>query len=300
MKKGRSNLHHPTVSRPSVNQLTMERRTEGSRLWTQWLLTAASIGGLVVAGEPGGAHLTLPPLNHPAHVLAWWSSSGPELGSMSILRLTGLLVGGYWLLLCTTAIVARSCDRVVWLTRLRLPGTSRLIRSAAGASLLGAALLAAGGCGHGGADRIGGGHAPAPPVLVPVAGAAELAPVTVAPAPAPVTDEAAPAPATTLPARSLPQPPAATAPPAGTPAGTSSVPATATGAATTPTRWTVKPGDDLWSISESVLATRLGHRPDERAVASLWLQVIDANRATLADPGNPNLIFAGEVVLVPG
>lgn len=282
----------------------MSRRTEGSRLWSQWLLTAASIGGLVAAGEPGGGRLTLPPLVHPMHVLSWWSSTGPECGSMSILRLIGLLVGGYWLLLCSTVIVARSCGRIVWLARLRLPGTARLVRSAAGASMLGVAVLAAGACGPGSASRIGGGQAPTPPVLVPLAGA----PGDGAAGATTTTLPPAPGPGTTPPAESPPQPApgplthatAGTAPSAGIPASTSSVPATARDEVATLTRWTVRPGDDLWSISESVLAARLGHPPDERAVASLWLQVIDANRESLADPENPNLIFAGEVVLVPG
>jgi nucleoid-associated protein YgaU len=63
--------------------------------------------------------------------------------------------------------------------------------------------------------------------------------------------------------------------------------------------WTVRPGDNLWSISESVLRDRLGRRPSEAETASYWLRMIAVNRPRLPDPRNPGLIFAGESIVLP-
>jgi nucleoid-associated protein YgaU len=63
--------------------------------------------------------------------------------------------------------------------------------------------------------------------------------------------------------------------------------------------WTVRPGDNLWSISESVLQDRLGRRPSEAETASYWLRMIAVNRPRLPDPQNPGLIFAGESIVLP-
>lgn len=63
--------------------------------------------------------------------------------------------------------------------------------------------------------------------------------------------------------------------------------------------WTVSPGDHLWSIAEAVLVQKLGSAPDEKAVANYWLQILDANRARLADPSNPDLLVVGQVINLP-
>ena len=65
------------------------------------------------------------------------------------------------------------------------------------------------------------------------------------------------------------------------------------------TSWAVRPGDNLWSISESVLQGRLGRQPSEAETGTYWLQVIAVNRPRLPDPRNPGLIFAGESVALP-
>ena len=249
------------------------------RLASQWLITLTAT---FVIGYVGNQRLAAPPVVHPTGMMTWWSAVGPVVGALSVLWAVSVAVGAYWLLLCTAAITAHSSGRVIWLARLKLPGAAHLLRATAGASILGATIVAASGCGVGGAGvaRSNSAQAPAPPLLLPVSGA----PTTTVP--------------TGLPGTAPPETPA---PVLRSSAGTTLQPSTpALEAVGDTTKWTVKPGDDLWSISESVLAGRLGYQPDERQVASLWLQVVEANRAHLPDPANPNLIFAGEVVDVPG
>ena len=248
------------------------------RLAFQWLFVLAATVVVALIGAQG---MAAPPVLHPAEVMSWWSSAGPVVGAMSVLWAVAVAVGGYWFLVCTAAIAARSSGRVVWLARLKLPGTARLLRATAGASMLGATIVTASGCGiGGGAAGSNNARIPPPPVLVPLAGAPSTTVSTGLPGSAPQTT---PVPLLQSAAGTTQQP---------------SAPAVQAGRVMT--KWTVKRGDDLWSISESVLTGRLGYRPDDRQVASLWLRVVEANRANLPDPANPNLIFAGEVVDVPG
>ena len=251
----------------------------GPRLASRWLVTLAATFVIAYVGDQ---RLAAPPVLHPTEVMSWWSAVGPVVGAMSVLWAVSVSVGAYWLLLCTVALAAHSAGRVIWLAHFKLPGTAHLLRATASASILGATILASTGCGvgGGGAARSNTARIPAPPVLLPVAGA----PTTTVPLGLP--GSAAPEPPTPAPQSS---------------AGTTQQPsAPAVEGRRGVTRWTVKPGDDLWSITESVLAGRLGYRPDDRQVAALWLRVVEANRVNLPDPDNPNLIFAGEVVDVPG
>ncbi|MGI8685468.1 MAG: LysM peptidoglycan-binding domain-containing protein, partial [Acidimicrobiales bacterium] len=76
----------------------------------------------------------------------------------------------------------------------------------------------------------------------------------------------------------------------------------APGAASTgvprPTEVVVQRGDNLWSITEHVLATEDGHQPAEAAVRERWAEVIELNRDRLADPADPDVIYAGQVLRV--
>lgn len=63
--------------------------------------------------------------------------------------------------------------------------------------------------------------------------------------------------------------------------------------------WTVAPGDHLWSIAERTLATSLGRTPTEDEVVPYWRALIDENRHAFADPQNPDLIYAGQVLTLP-
>lgn len=72
--------------------------------------------------------------------------------------------------------------------------------------------------------------------------------------------------------------------------------------APSPSTTTVAPGDSFWSIAEAALhgaAQGRGAAPSTSEIARYWLRVIDANRAILVDPSNPDLIFEGQVVMLP-
>lgn len=128
------------------------------------------------------------------------------------------------------------------------------------------------------------GQAPASTVAIPPSRSpAPISSLPGAPAGTPPTTRppAADAPtaaATTAPPKSATAPTAATAPPTGS--------------------WTVRPGDDFWSIAESVV----GASPspgDTAGVGRYWVRLIQANRSRLADPSDPNLLFPGQVLVLP-
>ncbi|MEX1008240.1 MAG: hypothetical protein WD271_10410 [Acidimicrobiia bacterium] len=63
----------------------------------------------------------------------------------------------------------------------------------------------------------------------------------------------------------------------------------------------VAPGDNLWDLSASALASETGRERgtlENDEVARYWRTVCDANRETLRS-GNVNLIYPGEVVALP-
>ncbi len=70
---------------------------------------------------------------------------------------------------------------------------------------------------------------------------------------------------------------------------------TATGTATV----TVEAGDHLWGIAEAVLQQGLGRPPTTAEIDPYWRAVVDLNRANLADPDNPDLLFKGQVIDLP-
>lgn len=129
----------------------------------------------------------------------------------------------------------------------------------------------------------------------PTSGAPPLVrprPVPVA-APAPLRPPVpAAAPLGTPPAAAVPTP--APAPPAGP-----TDPADVAPTATTPGVWVVQPGDHLWSISERTLAAAEGTPPDLATLGPYWWEVVTANRATLPDPADIDLLFPGDVVTLP-
>ena len=62
----------------------------------------------------------------------------------------------------------------------------------------------------------------------------------------------------------------------------------------------VERGDHLWSIAEETLADDLGRDPTDAEVTPHWQHIIEVNRAHLADPANPSLIYAGQSIVIPG
>jgi nucleoid-associated protein YgaU len=65
--------------------------------------------------------------------------------------------------------------------------------------------------------------------------------------------------------------------------------------------WTVARGEHLWHIAEQTLAERAGTAEpvSDGAIAEYLARLIDLNRDALVEPGNPDLIFPGQVVRLP-
>lgn len=63
--------------------------------------------------------------------------------------------------------------------------------------------------------------------------------------------------------------------------------------------WVVEPGDHLWHIAEATLTDAWGRAPTDGELVPYWQAVIDANRDTLPDPDNPDLIHPGQRVTLP-
>jgi nucleoid-associated protein YgaU len=61
----------------------------------------------------------------------------------------------------------------------------------------------------------------------------------------------------------------------------------------------VQPGDSFWRLAERHEAERLGRRPTENETGACWQQLVALNRARLAVPDDPDLLFPGQVVVVP-
>lgn len=63
--------------------------------------------------------------------------------------------------------------------------------------------------------------------------------------------------------------------------------------------WTVAVGDHFWSIAERVLTAAWQRAPSDVETDPYWRLLVEANRDRLADRDNPDLLFAGQVLVVP-
>ena len=71
------------------------------------------------------------------------------------------------------------------------------------------------------------------------------------------------------------------------------------GAAPSPSTREVEPGDHFWGVAARTLAQAWGRPPAAAEVVPYWRTLIEANRSRLADPGNPDLLFPGQVLDLP-
>jgi hypothetical protein len=58
-------------------------------------------------------------------------------------------------------------------------------------------------------------------------------------------------------------------------------------------------GDHLWHVSEATLERQLGTRPDDAAIAAYLGRLVQANRERLVTPDDPDLVFAGQQLVLP-
>lgn len=61
----------------------------------------------------------------------------------------------------------------------------------------------------------------------------------------------------------------------------------------------VAAGDTFWSIARDQVAAQVGGVPTDTQVTTYWAQLVNANAGALAQPGNPNLILPGQVLVLP-
>lgn len=66
-----------------------------------------------------------------------------------------------------------------------------------------------------------------------------------------------------------------------------------------PATWVVRPGDDLWAIAATTLQRRIGHQPTDAEIDAYFLDLVEANEARLVAPGVPDLIYPGQVFVLP-
>jgi nucleoid-associated protein YgaU len=77
------------------------------------------------------------------------------------------------------------------------------------------------------------------------------------------------------------------------------MPATAPPPTAPPPTWVIRPGDNLWSVAEATLAGAWGRPPSDTEIDGYWMTLIGANRARLAHGDDPDLVFPGQVFLLP-
>jgi hypothetical protein len=66
-----------------------------------------------------------------------------------------------------------------------------------------------------------------------------------------------------------------------------------------PDEWTIRPGDHLWGLAETALATTWARGPSDAEVADYLQAIVELNRDVLVVPGHPDLVFPGQVFTRP-
>ncbi len=244
-----------------------------------WL--ALLVGVIVGFTALGGGRLGGPALGEPAEWVEWTVGRAPVEVVFVVLRVGAL--GLAWYLLGVTVIgvvarVVRARRLIAAADLITLPVVRRMLQAAVGVSLAGGSLV----------------------VSVAPAGASETPPPTIEATETSTTgwswrvtdrdvrgdEQPVPSPPSSVPwvARDpAPVPPTAASPPAGEAVR----------------EWRVERGQHLWSIAEQVLREAWERTPTDDEIAPYWKELIEENRATLADPANPDLIYPGQVFQVP-
>lgn len=241
-------------------------------LATWALAVATAIAGLHAAGSA-----LPPPPSSPSAWRAWVSSTDPVVAGFGVLRLLAL-AGAWYLALVTAASLVARLLRIRPAVRVTDAVTvaplRRLLHASLGMTLTVGSFAPAAGAGAPGNEVA---------VVRRLPGLSETAAVTRV---VPLGTPATPSPEPTA-ARLTPTPSSVAA--AGPVAARPDQPST----------WRVKPGDHLWSVAERTLARARATRPDDADVAAYWRTVIERNRDRLVDPGNPDLLFPGQLLVLP-
>ncbi|MGH9212820.1 MAG: BTAD domain-containing putative transcriptional regulator [Acidimicrobiales bacterium] len=62
---------------------------------------------------------------------------------------------------------------------------------------------------------------------------------------------------------------------------------------------TVQPGDNFWELAEAELTSAWGRAPTDAEIVGYWQSMVDSNRGQLMPPGDPDLIYPGQVFTAP-
>jgi hypothetical protein len=70
-------------------------------------------------------------------------------------------------------------------------------------------------------------------------------------------------------------------------------------ATTRPDTYVVERSESLWSIAADEVGERLGRAPTDAEIVPFWRRLITANAGRLVVPGNADLIYAGQELVIP-
>ncbi|MPZ89358.1 MAG: hypothetical protein GEU81_15080 [Nitriliruptorales bacterium] len=252
-----------------------------------WIaLLCVTLLGLVALGDgPLGA----PPLADPRAWSAWASSRPPLAAVFAVLRLAVLGLGWYLLAVSVIGLVLR----LVHLARLvaiadviTVPVVRRLLQGAIGVGLVTAAVTS-----------VGTGRTPPPVSAAAIEMAASPTPAAQIMAPSGGGTALIASPGSTLETSSTPLQPPSTRPWVTRDPDPDPDPTPEHQAETR--RWTVSSGEHFWSIAEQVLEEAWRRPVEGHEIVPYWTSLIEANRDVLADPGNPDLVYPGQVFVLP-
>lgn len=228
----------------------------------------------------GGGALAAPPLTEPHAWTEWLAAREPVEAALALVRLAALVALWYLAGAAVVGAVLRmaQADRLVAVTdRVTVPAVRRLLVATASVSL---------------ASGVG-------PAMVVAGGGPVAAAVTVAGEPSTTasttTSTTGARPDPTLTMRLLP----AEAPPVPAPEGPAAAETAPPQALPSTARWTVAPGECFWSIADDVLTRAWGRAPTDAELVPYWRVLIEANRDSLRDRSNEDLVFPGQVFTVP-
>lgn len=244
----------------------------GPSRWSSALGLAAWVTGLCLGLfcllRLGGGQTTTPPVLHPVRLITWAREQTAPVAALGSLRVLAIAVGTYLLAVTCVGMVARliGAARAVKLADAVTPRFARRIVVAGASTILSLGLP----------GLSASASTPAQVIVAPPSGEG----------PPPLHQVASPgntalvAPVTTR-GRPPPSP------------GPSDTPTPG------PPTWTTQSGENLWSIAMSVLTRASGRPTPDSDVAGYWLSLITANRERLVDPRDPDLIYPGQVFVLP-
>lgn len=289
------------------------RSATGTPRAAAWLLLLFAAGATLHL--MGTRDLAAPPLGSLGALVTWAEDGGAATSAVALLRIGVELT--VWYLLASSLLqlaAARSRSRGVGriADAVALPGSRRLVHAGLGVGLLTATAA--------GTDpepapestawmqpRTELTEEPADTVepTVPSADDAGTASMTPRPAPSPSApddaDEPPHEPTNTAPTTGAPDD---TAPDNTAPDDTAHHPRDAS-APTIPdvlagsTTWRVDRGESFWSIAADVLADAWGRPVTDVEIDPFWRALVAHNRDRLVDPGDPDVIMAGQVFELP-